>query len=346
MRVLALIGMGLLILLGRCRPDPPPDPAPATPYGGPGFFICNEGNFRWGNASLSFFSEDSFAIFNGVFRAANGRPLGDVAQSMVILGGRGYVVVNNSGRIEVVDPLTAQSEGVIEGLTSPRYMVGLGDGRAYVSDLYARAISVVRPDSAVVTDTIGYPDWTETWVVTEAGIVGCGVKTGTVFIVDPATDRVVRQRRLRPEVAGMVRDRAGFLWVLCNGGFSETLPALYRVRLPDLVPTDSFVFPDIGDRPGNLAITPGGDTLFFTNGDVFRMPVTAQALPAVPYFSGRGRIIYHVACHPRRPWLLITDAVDYVQPGKLLILGRSVPQPVLIDSFTTGIIPGHITFTP
>ncbi len=330
-----------------CRSDPPPAPAPHHPYEGPGFFICNEGNFRWGNASLSFFSEDSMTIFNGIFKQANRRPLGDVAQSMAIMGGKGYVVVNNSGRIEVIDPLTARSEGTIGGLTSPRYLTAAGDGRAYVSDLYAQAVSVVSLDSNRVIDTIGYPDWTEEWVPTAAGIVGCGVKSGTVFLLDPATDRIVQWRRLRKEVAGMVLDRDDFLWVLCNGGFEEVLPALYRVELPTLTPVDSFVFPDRKSRPGHLAITPGADTLFFTyQGDLYRMPVAAASLPSTPYFSGGGRIIYHVVCHPRRPWLLLTDAIDYVQPGKLLILTRSPSHPAIIDSFTTGIIPGHITFVP
>ncbi len=338
-----LLGMGCR---GPSGPEVPAGPSSPAPYSGPGFFICNEGNFRWGNASLSFYSEAHDTVYNGIFEAANGRPLGDVAQSMAIIQGKGYLVVNNSGKVEVVNPLTAQSEGTIRGLVSPRYVVPTGDGRAYISDLYARGIAVVDLTDHRLVDTLPYPDWTEYWVSTPDGIIGCGVKKGTVFRIDPTTDRIVAERKLRPEVAGMVLDRWGALWVLCNGGFSEVLPALYRLRLPDLTPVDSFLFPDLAARPGRLSITPRGDTLIFINRDVYVMDISASALPHRPYVRAGKRLFYHVQSHPRKPWLVITDARDYVQEGQVLIVERTPSGGRLLDSFNVGIIPGHITFVP
>ena len=49
-----------------------------------GVFIVNEGNYRSGNGSLSFYSYDSSKIFNDLFYSINGRPLGDVPNSMAI----------------------------------------------------------------------------------------------------------------------------------------------------------------------------------------------------------------------------------------------------------------------
>src|SRR5664280_2719855 len=59
-------------------------------FGG-GVFIVDEGNFRSGNGSLSFYSYDSSKIFNDVFSSANNRPLGDVPNSMAIKGDQAYI---------------------------------------------------------------------------------------------------------------------------------------------------------------------------------------------------------------------------------------------------------------
>ena len=63
---------------------------------GEGVFIVNEGNFNYGGASLSYYQPDSEHLENEVFQRANAMRLGDVAQSMVVRNGIGWVVVNNS----------------------------------------------------------------------------------------------------------------------------------------------------------------------------------------------------------------------------------------------------------
>ena len=68
-----------------------------------GLFITNEGNFQYGNATLSYYNPTTKEVENEVFYRANAMKLGDIAQSMVIRDGIGWVVVNNSHVVFAID---------------------------------------------------------------------------------------------------------------------------------------------------------------------------------------------------------------------------------------------------
>ncbi|MBR5193417.1 MAG: YncE family protein, partial [Bacteroidaceae bacterium] len=81
-----------------------------------GLFITNEGNFQYGNATLSFYNPETKEVENEIFYRANAMKLGDVAQSMIIRDGIGWVVVNNSHVVFAIDIHTFKEVGRITNL--------------------------------------------------------------------------------------------------------------------------------------------------------------------------------------------------------------------------------------
>ena len=127
---------------------------------GPGLFITNEGNFQYGNATLSYYDPATKKVENEVFYRANAMKLGDVAQSMTIHNDLGWIVVNNSHVVFAIDLRTFKEVGRITNLTSPRYIHFVSDEKAYVTQLWDNRIFIVNPRRYEITGYIECPGMT------------------------------------------------------------------------------------------------------------------------------------------------------------------------------------------
>jgi hypothetical protein len=105
---------GLPLLLAGCMKWDYGDAVEDFNATGAGLFITNEGNFQYGNATLSYYDPATQQVQNEVFFRANGMKLGDVAQSMCIHDNKGWVVVNNSHVIFAIDLNTFKEVGRID----------------------------------------------------------------------------------------------------------------------------------------------------------------------------------------------------------------------------------------
>ena len=70
-------------------------------------------------------------IQNGVFESANQRPLGDVVQSFaVVQDTTGYIVVNGSGKLEIVILRDFRASTAPIPVDYPRYFMQVGDNNS------------------------------------------------------------------------------------------------------------------------------------------------------------------------------------------------------------------------
>lgn len=313
---------------------------------GEAVFIVCEGNFMYGNATLSVYIPSSGELQNEVFARANGMKLGDVAQSMTMHEGTAYIVVNNSGVIFGIDPETFRIKRVIRGIGSPRYMYFRGQD-AYVTSLYEPRIAIVDVPTATVAGYIDTPGHTSTEQMVAFGdtlFVSCWSYDDTVLAVDMVTREVTGEIKLRSQPRYMTSDRFGKLWVLTDGGMGDaqsgTPPALYRIDPASLTVEREFVL-RAGDSPKGLDTDGGGETIYFLNEDVWRMDVQADELPAEPFLRSRNTIYYALGVDPRNGDVYVGDAIDYQQQG---VVYRFSKEGKGLDTLRVGITPSSFCF--
>jgi len=326
--------------------------------GGEGVFICNEGNFMYGNASLSFYDSNTRKVTNHIFQARNGAPLGDVVQSMNILGDRGFVVVNNSGKIYVIDTETAEFKGSITGLSSPRYIHFVSSEKAYITDLYNTKITIINPETLQKTGSIDVSEPLSQFLQhsTEQMVqwgkyvfVSCWSYDNTVLVIDSETDRVVEEIEVPIQPKSMALDKNSKLWVLTDGGF-EGNP--FGFEAPALVKIDASTFEverlwrfAKGNHPSGLTMNATADTLYFLNLHVWQMPVDATKLPESPFiespYTDTYGGFYSLSIDPKTSDVYVGDAIDHRQDGMVY---RYSSSGELKDHFRVGIAPGYLVF--
>lgn len=347
-----------LLFLAACKPDGPGNvvnPVPSSPLTiGKGVLVLNEGSYTNANATLSFYDTEHDSVMNYLFYRVNGTPLGDVGQSLCMVDGKLYIVVNNSNYIYKVDARTIQCDTTqpykLEGVfVSPRYMHVVAPNKAYVSDLVSRDLWIIDPQTLTLSGAVAMGKPTETmvqvgrelFVTNYSRYYAPDIQNNTVQVVDVENDVKVATIEVGYEPEGIVVDRNGMVWVLCGGDvFDFDVPStLWRIdphsRLATLMRT--FEGPAL-----NLAIDPTGSLLYyFHKGDLHRCSINAPEADDAFCIPAEGRLLYKIAVNPNNGELYVTDAKNYLVNGAVY---RYSADGLLLDSFDAGICPGFCLF--
>ena len=335
-----------------------------------GVYIINSGNFGSSTSSLSYYDIKSQTVYNNVISRAN--PIeywGDVAQSMTIHNNIGYLVVNNSGKILLIDTNTSKIIGKINHLTSPRYMLRISNSKAYITDLYARAISIINPSNvrnsrdAAPQDSIVHLGKISTnnhqsfsQHSTEKLIkwghyvfVACWMQDNKILVIDSNQDAIVDSITVAAQPNSLLIDKYDKLWVMCDGGYegnpyAYVNPKLYRINTQNLDIEDSISF-NLESNPHEMQINGTNDTLYFLDTHLYKMPVNSLTpevlVQSNSKYSGYGRGFYGLAIDPHNSNIYISDAIDNNQPGYVY---RFMHNGNAIDTFKVGINPVGFCF--
>ncbi len=354
-KFVALAAISAMVFFQSCQKDKDP----VIQAGAAGFFVVNEGAYGNGNTSVSFYDRKTDVLTNNVFAAKNGRPLGDQSQSMTVFEGKGYIVVQNSAKIEVINADDFSSiASIIDGLPSPRYFIGISSTKAYVSDWGADG----------VTGTVKVIDL-GTYKVTKAIATGKGAnrmlkvgnlvyvanaggydKDNTLKVIDSNTDAIVASITTGDNPNSLQKDKDGNIWVASSGkiaynpDYSIDVANSTKGSISKIASNNTEVLRLSADKvtlssPSNLGIAPDGTKLYYTyDGAVYAMSTTASVLPTTPF---KTKNYYGLAVDPFNGNVIGCFAPNFTSAGSIDVYDAPGN---LQNTYTVGIGPNGCAF--
>lgn len=297
--------------------------------------VLNEGNFGWGNASISLYNDSTKTVTHNVFQQKNGTVLGDVAQSAYQIDSIIYLVINNSSKVEVINN-NLESIATISGFVSPRYFLPVSATKAYVTDLYANAIQIVDLENNNIIGSITTNGWTEQLSLVNDIVYCCNYSSSNLLVIDPLMDLIIDSIALGAHPNSIAIDANNKIWILCEGNVSNNIkPQLIQFDPERKQIMTSLTFPE-NDSPSELTIDDSRLTLYYLNQGVYKYSISDTSLPLYPIIESNETNFYGLFVHSNND-VYVADAKDYNQNGSV---HRYLSSGVLIDQFNTGIIPG------
>ncbi|MDA8714846.1 hypothetical protein N9M27_03115 [Flavobacteriales bacterium] len=331
--------LSLVTICGCTKKEIGPQHVNEPLFAGQKVLVLNEGNFGWGNASISAYNPNQNRVANGIFSSVNNLPLGDVCQSGIRWNNSYLIVVNNSNRIEILDSANLESIEQIECMGSPRYLLPAKNERVYVSDLYRGQLGIVNLANYQLVDSIAVPGWVENLIYANEFLYATCPNDESVICIDTTINTVIQSIDVGIVATSIVKDRNNQLWVLGLGSGAASAHLLCINPSTNTI-ISNFEFPEF-EAPAQLVINGVGEELYYLNNGICRMHITDNELPSNKLINGYGQNNYGLSINPITNEIYLTDAKDFIQPGSLF---RFSQLGQLIDSVDCGIIPQSIIF--
>jgi YVTN family beta-propeller protein len=346
----------LTIVLSSCKKpkddsDTPDAEIPQKVY------VLNEGSFGNGNASVGIYDIANGKMYNNLFKETNDRPIGDVLQSMTLINGKAYFVVNNSNKIEVTESYPLTSTAVIHGLSLPRYIVAVNGNKAYVSEYVSFVaangrISIVNLNTNTITGTINVGLLPEKMVLLNGKVYVCNSGGNTISVINTSNDMVENNITVTDGPNSILKDVNEKLWVSCGGilqydsnppdyidEVNSTTGALVRIDPSSGTVEATLPFSDVTGSPSKLCINGAKDKLFYSylNG-IYTQDISSGTLSSTPIIT---RSYYGLGVDPVSNYVYI-GTYGFSSNQKMI---RYHQNGTAIDSNTVGIGPNGFVFS-
>lgn len=347
-----VMALAMMLYFSQCKKkdnfiDPPiiDPPTLSVPYQ---LLLSNEGNFGRGTASLSVLNNGAMDLLNDVFRNTNARPLGDVAQSITVIGKEVYVTLNASAKIEVINLSDFKSIATVTNplskKSSPQYMVSISDSLAIVSDLYNKAIYVLNTNKHEITRSVIIPQSAQQMAkIGNLLFVSMGNQMGVINLSnlsDLKLNNTINYGGLG--TSKIIVDKNQNLWILT----STDLVCLSPIT-QDVVKKISLSNLSISSFGARMESNFTQDSLFFNAQDkttkangIYAVSINDVLLSAHPLFvyDNQVKTLYNIGIS-RNKTIYICDALDYSQRGILYEFNQKGEK---ITQYLTGIIPQYL----
>jgi YVTN family beta-propeller protein len=338
----------ILLLFLSCKKDPSSAVEDLPPQKVlHGVFILNEGNFGKINASISYFDPRTDEMYNRVYKTANDRDLGSIAQSMVFLDSLALIVLNGSDKIEVINAGTFKTIRTIDlpAGSSPRYISLLGKEKAYITNLYTNTCSVIDLRNWHIIKHISVGANPEGVAIADGKVyvANSGFGSGnTVSVIATDVDNVIHTIVVadNPISVQAVKDR---VYVLCSGSYGsdfispddDTPGAIFCIDSRSNTVVDSVL---IEGHPSKLALSENNRGFFIGSSGIMCFNTETLIIEAEALITG---FYYGLGCDLVSKNIYLLDAKDFMQQGQLIIHDD---QGSKLSEKAAGIIPGTVGF--
>jgi hypothetical protein len=302
--------------------------------------IGNEGNFQYGNASLSSYNKNSGEVDFSIYQGLNQSSLGDVLQSMSHIDHEIYLVINNSGKIVIVDDETLLYKREINQLVSPRKIIKVNSGKFHITDLYANSLYVYDSYNNSLTE-IKVNGWCEDLLKHNGETFICNIANNQIYTVDIASNELTDSIPISGKPICIKEDNLNRLWILSRGNIQDNISS--KITLID--PTTHLIIKSFSltnniSSPSSLRINNYTNEVYFLNKHLYKLNSIEDSIPEI-IWENTNENFRNLEIDPYNYDLFIADAKDYVQNGSIIILDN---MGNFKKEISTEIIPNSMLF--
>lgn len=339
-----LLFVALTSLISSCSKDSSTEPIQPT---NKGLFIINEGLYGQNNSEISYYDFQTQNVITSFYSSVNGKVLGDNANSMFIFDGKGYVAVDGSNKIEVIDLKTGTSLGSLDlgAQGSPREIYVLNNSRGFVTSFSTNNVIEFNPTTLTITQGIPVGEYPEGLVYSNNKLFVANSKLGkgnTISIIDLTSNRVIKTLEVgvNPRFVSLSNDAK--VVVGCSGDFFDinSIGGYYFIDPVSLTKVDSIL---LTYHPQDFTITKERVMFYINDKGVGKINLQTKNVDTV-FINGMQindiyGIAYSLTYDDINEKLYVGNPKDFTQNGEVKIFDKNGN---FVSKFGTKINPGAL----
>lgn len=312
-----------------------------------GVFVINEGLYLQNNSEITFYDPATEQTITNFYSQKNGKIIGDNANSMFIFEKKGFVAVDGSNKIEVIDLETGQSLGIIDlGQNgSPREIFILNSSRGFVTSFNKHSVIEFNPTTLRQVREISVGKYPEgiAYANNKLFVANSDLGNGNlVSVIDLNSNAVIKtiQVGTNPRFVGLSND--GRIIIGCSGDFfSQTSKGGYYFIDPvNSTLTDSIL---LGYHPQDYTLTKDNILFYINDQGIGKINLNNKNVDTV-FISGMTvndiyGIAYSITFDEINQKLYVGNPKNFQQNGEVKIFDKNGNY---LKKFETKINPGAI----
>ncbi|HEX4887167.1 MAG TPA: DUF5074 domain-containing protein, partial [Luteibaculaceae bacterium] len=279
-----------------------------------------------------------------VYALANQEEMGDILQSLYLMGDTLFAVINNSQKIIALNARTFAKIGVINTGGFPQSFCPTGDGFALVTDLFGGPVKVVNLSTFAVVSNFSCPGSTGDMLPIGDGIYMTNSSSEYLYKVSKASKTIVDSVLVGKGANGLALDKNGKVWISLGIVYDENFMPIENGKIKRLnVSSKAIEFNQtlVAGGARKLKINASNDVLYYLNNGVQKMEITSTSLPTIPFYSAAGASFNALGIDPVNQYILVGDAKNYTSEGTVTVLRQDGS---VQSSYTAGVAPSDFAF--